>query len=233
MPKKWAFLFVISVAAVAQSGRSYGPGNVWWNPGDGAVLPLEEAYDNPDGQVSVFNKTGAIHTAGHAFFERLGANGRACVTCHQPSNAMSLSVATINDRWTETRGKDPLFAAIDGSNCPDLPQDAMASHSLLLQHGLIRISLPRPKNADFRIEVVRDPTGCNKDNSTISVYRRPRITANFRYVASGAFMADGREPSLRSQAITAAMTHEEAATKPTEEQLRQILEFEAQVYTAQ
>lgn len=89
---------------------------------------------------------------------------------------------------------------IDGANCPNLnPQDP-ASHSLLLEKGLIRVGLPWPPNDDygnpidpeFSIEVVRDPTGCNtspvygleSDNPTVSVYRSPRPAANLKYVAT-------------------------------------------------
>jgi hypothetical protein len=35
---------------------------------------------------------GSFRTGGHPFFKPLGENRRACVTCHQPSNAMSLPV---------------------------------------------------------------------------------------------------------------------------------------------
>ncbi len=84
---------------------------------------------------------------------------------------MTISAATARERWRETNGKDPLFAAIDGKNCPNLPQDEPASHSLLLERGLIRVFLPwPPRKADgtridpeFTIEVVRDPTRCNTD----------------------------------------------------------------------
>ncbi len=242
-----------AVALLAQSGRSYGPDRVWWSAGRGGILPWEETYDNPDGQLTIVNKNGAVHTEDHPFFEPLGDNGRACITCHQPSNAMGVSAAALRDRWNDTQGKDPVFAAIDGSNCPDLPQGARASHSLLLDRGLIRIALPWPPRTlagrviqpDFRIEVVRDPTGCNaspvyglhSQSPAISVYRRPRITANLEYVVAGPhgpnFMADARESSLRSQAITAVIVHEQAKTHPSPEQLRQILDFETQVYVAQ
>ncbi|MFN9431059.1 MAG: hypothetical protein ACK6DX_13040, partial [Acidobacteriota bacterium] len=77
---------------------------------------------------------------------------------------MSLSVDNIRRRWTDTGGQGPLFAAIDGSNCPSLPQAQRASHSLLLDHGLFRVSLPwPPKNItpDFRLEVLSGPAGCN------------------------------------------------------------------------
>ncbi len=240
---------VASTAALsAQSARTYGPGRVWWDAGQADILPWDEDYDNPDGQVRILNTSGAIHTSDHPFFEALGTNGRACVTCHQPSNAMSVSVATLRERWKETQGKDPIFAAIDGSDCPDLPQSAVSSHSLLLNRGLFRISLPwPPKTADgvlikpeFRIEVVRDPTGCNTSpvygitsaNPSVSVFRRPRVAANLKFVLD-ALMADAREPSLQAQAVTAVMVHEQAKIPPTPEQLRRIVEFESQIYAAQ
>lgn len=233
---------VFSTILAAQSPGPYGVGPAWWNAGQGDLLPWEESYENPDGQVSILNKLGAVHTAGHPFFESLGENHRACVTCHQPSNGMSLSLATIAQRWTETAGRDPLFAAVDGANCPDLPQSAQASHSLLLHRGLFRISLPWPPEnvrPDFQIEVVRDSTGCNLSpiyglksaKPRISVFRRPRIAANLQYVAT--LMADGREPSLESQARNEALEHEQAAAPPNPAQLRRIADFERQIYAAQ
>ena len=237
------FGIALAFAAVlsAQSPRLYGPGRVWWDAGQSDILPWDEDYDNPTGQVRILNANGAVHTGGDPFFEALGTNGRACVTCHQPSNAMSVSVASLRERWTETQGKDPIFAAIDGSNCPDLPQSAMSSHSLLLNRGLFRIAIAWPPKStpDFKIEVVSDPTGCNTSpvyglanpSPSISVFRRPRIAASLKYIPG--VMADAREPSLHDQAITAIMVHEQAKTPPTEQQLRQIIEFESQVYAAQ
>ena len=249
-----AAAMLASVAVLSgQGGRSYGPAHVWWDAGQGGNLPWEEEYDNAGGQLSILNTTGLVHTEDHPFFEPLGVNGRACVTCHQPSNAMSVSTSSAQTRWTETKGKDPLFAAIDGSNCPDLPQGVVNSHSLLLDRGLFRIALPWPPRdagggaikPEFGIEVVRDPTGCNTSpvyglasgNPAISVYRRPRGAANLKHVIAGpdgiSFMADAREPSLRTQAITAAMIHEQAETPPSAEQLRKIIDFETQIYVAQ
>jgi hypothetical protein len=248
------FAALLSVAVLSgQGGRSYGPAHVWWDAGEGGNLPWEEDYDNPTGQITILNTAGMVHTRDHAFFEPLGVNGRACVTCHQPSNAMSVSTSSIQTRWSETQGKDPLFAAIDGSNCPDLPQAVVSSHSLLLERGLFRIALPwPPKDAagaaihpEFLIKVLHDPTGCNtgvtyglaSNNPSISVYRRPRVAANLKHVIAGpggmSLMADSREPSLRSQAISAAMIHEQAKVAPSAEQLGQIIDFETQLYVAQ
>ncbi|MET0164905.1 MAG: hypothetical protein ABW318_07885, partial [Vicinamibacterales bacterium] len=248
----------------------------WWSPGDGHMLPAALDYANPDGTLGILNTAGPIETKGHPFFEPIGTNGRACVTCHQPSDAMTVSAATARERWRETGGRDPLFAAIDGKNCPNLPQDDPAAHSLLLERGLIRVFLPwPPQKADgtridpeFTIEVVRDPTRCNTDpqygltssTPTISVYRRPRMAANLKYVTAAAFgvspfivkngqpaardpetgalvsmnmMADAREPTLRTQAVSAAATHLQVASQLQASQIDRIVAFESQVYAAQ
>src|SRR5437867_709363 len=210
----------------------------WWNPGRGTPLAPSKDHEDPSGQFRLLNKSGEVETKGHPFFTALGSNGRACVTCHQPTTAMSLSLDLIRLRWADTNGKDPLFAALDGSNCPDLPQDKQESHSLLLERGLIRIVLPWPPvtKPDFQIEVVRDPTGCNKNPASISVYRRPRVAANLQYIAlptGGTLMADGRERTLQSQATSAALTHEQASAAPTPAQLQQIEDFERQLFMAQ
>jgi hypothetical protein len=258
----------------ASASDSYAGSDQWWAPGQGGTLGASQEFENTQGRLGLLNVSGAIDTKGHPFFEPLGKNGRACVTCHQPADGMSLSAATAQRRWQATGGKDPLFAAIDGSNCPHLPQDQESSHSLLLERGLIRVFLPwppqdvdgKPLEPEFTLEVVADPTGCNthpkyglaSSTPTVSVYRRPRVMANMKYVTSGGgslfnikdgslmsrdpdtgkavsmqLMADARAPTLKLQAIDAAMTHLQAARAPTDQQLRTINAFQNQIYVAQ
>src|SRR6516165_4856959 len=216
----------------------------WWDPNRGTPLPPAKDFEDPSGQLRLLNQSGEVQTKDHPFFTPLGSNGRACVTCHQPSAAMSLSLDLIRLRWVDTNGKDPLFNAVDGSDCPNLTQDKEESHSLLLERGLFRIALPWPPvsesgkrlKPDFRIEVVRDPTGCNKNPASVSVYRRPRVAANLQYIAQpndDALMADGRERTLQSQAASASLTHEQAAGAPARAQLQQIEDFERQLFMAQ
>lgn len=245
----------------------------WWDPGDGQVLGGEVDYANPHGSVGLFNSSGPLQTKGHAFFEPTGTNGRACVSCHQPSNGMSLSVDSARERWKVTAGKDPIFAAVDGSNCPSLPQDKPESHSLLLNQGLFRVFLPWPPkaadgtkmNPEFDLEVVSDPTGCNLDatyglkssNPTVSVFRRPRVVANMKYVVNGGgpfnikdgspmdrdpetgrfvnmnIMADAREPTPKTQAQNAYLTHLQGKATLSDAQMKQIIDFENQVFVAQ
>ena len=95
----------------------------WIEAGQEGTLPAEMEFKNPAGKLGYINAAGAIEMKGHPFFEPLGTNGRACVSCHQPKDAMSVSVESLRQRWLETKGKDPIFAAVDGSNNPKLPQE--------------------------------------------------------------------------------------------------------------
>lgn len=179
----------------------------WWAPGEGRTWPAVLDYPNAQGTLRTLLVGGPLNTRGHPFFEPIGTNGRACVTCHQPADAMSLSAETARERWDATGGKDPLFAAIDGSNCPTLPQGERASHSLLLEHGLLRIQRPWPVRSfngdpvtpDFTIEVVRDPNGCNSGPNygpaagNISVYRRVRPIAQMKYLLAVGFPFDPKQ----------------------------------------
>lgn len=237
----------------------------YWAPDEGRVFPARLDYSNEAGVLTTLNTAGAIETRGHPFFTPLGTNSRACITCHQPADGMALSVATVQAAWKARGAADPLFEAVDGSNCPNLPQAEAASHSLLLRHGLFRIVRPWPPIAadgkrlppEFTIEVLRDPTGCNRDPSAISVYRRPRPAANLKYATaigfafdpknglplqldpvsgqptSGNLLADVRALTLEGQAIDALVSHMELHGDPDPEQLRRILEFEGQLFTAQ
>jgi hypothetical protein len=257
-----AAIFVAATAVVTWAQQP--PANNWIAPGTNRTLPAQMEFNTPTGRVGVLLAAGPVEMQDHPFFAAIGANGRACVTCHQPAYGMSFSAEAARALWRSTNGKDPLFAAIDGSNCPDQPQEREESHSLLLNRGLIRIPLPVPQNAEFSIEVVSDPAGCNASaayglnsaNPMVSVYRRPRMAANLKYVTNpgpavvlklGAladtdpatgrpvgmnFMADAREPTLTTQAHSAAMGHIQAQGI-SDEQLRRIVDFESQIYVAQ
>lgn len=180
----------------------------WWAPDNGRAFEARADYPNNAGVLRVELDGGPMATKGHPFFRATGPDGRACVTCHQPADAMSLSAQTAAERWAKTGGKDPLFAAYDGSNCPNLPQGERASHSLLIEHGLFRIQRPwpprdlldRPVKPDFAIEVIRDPSGCNSGaygpkaaKPAISVYRRPRPVANLKYLLAIGFAYDPKQ----------------------------------------
>ncbi len=176
-----------------------------------SVIPAEGSSVNSSGSLG-FIAPSSAKTKGsdqHSFFKSLGTNGRSCGTCHQPSQGMSISVDEINNRFRRSGASDPLFAPVDGANCPNLVppsetapsryyggrqgrgSDSAKARSLLLKDGLIRVFMPLNPNADFSIEVDHDPYTCNtdpnfaKDPSTgvpiFSMYRRPLISANLAF----------------------------------------------------
>jgi len=186
----------------------------------GTPIPNLQPFADPTGTVATFNTTGDIDTT-NPFFQSLGTNGRACVTCHEPSDAFGLSAAHAKVRFDLTGGTDPLFAAVDGANCPNANATTGSDdqHSLLLNEGLIRIFLPVPANAQFSIRAVHDPYGCalvtdsNSGQRVASVYRRPLPTTNLNFLST--VMFDGREtlaplnnPSTFQANLVTDLTHQ-------------------------
>jgi len=209
---------------------------------DGTELDIDTTGANLS-----FQPAGPVTTASNAFFQPLGSNGRACITCHQPSSGMSVSVGNIQARFA-ANSADPIFDAVDGANCPDSAIDP--STSLLLQRGLFRIFLPVPRNAQFTVSVWSDPYGCaattdpNTGAQILSFYRRPLITANLPFIVKSlrapnaptrlpAIMWDERETSLGQQATDATLVHAQALVAPTSQQLAQIEGFEMGLFAAQ
>lgn len=203
---KWIFQALgVTLLGVVNASAQYQAlnGNDWWEPGADRSLPASYVAPNESGITMTRLANGPMATKGHPFFTPLGRNGRACVTCHQPADGMALSLKTIQERWDASQGRDPLFAAIDGSNCPNLPQGQKASHSLLLNKGLFRIARSWPPRdvagqkiePEFTIAVEHDPTGCNLDKThglnsrepQVSVFRRPRPVTNTRYLTAIGF----------------------------------------------
>ena len=218
-----------------------------------AMLPNLFPFFDPTGLISTYNTKGPIdESTKNPFFQSLGTNGRSCGTCHLASDAFGLGVDSIRSKFFRSNGKDPLFAAIDGANCPDNSSNDPYAHSLLLRNGLIRIAMQVPANAQFQIEAYRDPYGCASvtDASgvqTVSVYRRPLPTTNLRYLS--AVMFDGRETiqpltsaatfqanlmtDLMHQSVDATLTHAQAAAAPTQDQQTAIVNFEMGLTSAQ
>src|SRR5207253_11342632 len=116
-----------------------------------------------------------------------------------------------------------------------------------------------PLDPEFTIEVVRDPTGCNTSAeygltgraSTISVFRRPRMVANMKYVDTKGpvfnaknialanlvdretkqpsnmnLLSDARLLSLTHQARDFARNQLQRDAPLTDEQLSRIVAFE-------
>jgi len=222
---------------------------------DSGFLPNLNPFQDPTGKVETFSTTGKVDLTG-PFFQSLGTNGRSCASCHQPSDAWSVSAAHVADRFEATTGLDPIFRTNDGSNCDHnidvaTVEGRRAAYSLLISRGLIRIPLTLPVDREYEVVSVSNPYGCN-ETSTLSMYRRPLPTTNLRFLST--LMFDGRESStqtgtkpittsgnnpgdllfdLAHQSVDATNGHAQATTDLTPQQQQQIVAFEMALSTAQ
>ena len=212
------------------------------------LLPLP----NPSGWLETYNVNNAPISLTGAFFQSLGTNGRSCASCHVPSEGWTISASGVQLRFLLTQGLDPIFRTNDGSNCDanietSTVRGRRQAYSLLLSRGLIRVAVPVPAGAEFTVQSVSNPYGCN-DTSTLSMYRRPLPATNLEFLST--LMWDGREstpPStqkitypdtgqlladLAHQAMDATTGHAQGEP-PTLAQIQDIVTFERALRTAQ
>ena len=200
------------------------------------------SFSDDTGTIRTVNTAGPLDTT-NPFFQSLGTNGRSCATCHQASDAWTVTPAHLRERFVHSQGLDPIFRANDGSNCEGaslttLPQ-RRAAFSLLLNKGLVRIGLTVPSDAEFVVVGVDDPYRCGGSLQNVSAYRRVLPSTNLRFLST--VMWDGRETKpglpiaddLKSQARDAILGHAQAVLTPTDAEIQSIVSFETALFTAQ
>lgn len=176
-------------------------------------IPNGVFFPNPGGASQTFSANQHGMDLDGPFFQPLGTNGRACATCHEPSDGMSVSAASVEMRFVMSRGKDPIFRTVDGSNCDhginvSTLDGRREAYSLLRTRGVLRIAIPVPANANFQVTGVDNPYGCD-DTATISMYRRPLPATNLRFLSS--VMIDGRESTPATGTDTILYSNDSSA----------------------
>lgn len=238
-----AVLIVLAAAVLGVAGAS------------NFIVPKFQVFPDPEGALANLNLGGPTDTSTNPFFQDMGTNGRRCVTCHEPSDAFSITPSHIRARFALTQGTDPLFRPVDGATCPTADVSTVdarrKAYSLLLTRGLIRVGIAVPANADYKVMSVDNSYGCNQTDA-ISMYRRPLPTTNLPFLS--AVMFDGRESSpatgttkilysnypaslmsdLAHQSMDATTGHAQGdGTRPTAAEQQQIVDFEMKLFTAQ
>jgi len=210
-------------------------------PAGTADLPSELDFRNASGALRTLSTAGPLDMSG-PFFQALGTNGRACVTCHAPADGWSLAPETVQSLFERTAGLHPLFRPNDGSVSPDADvstvQARRAAYALLLSRGLVRIGMAPPAGAEFVVEAVDDPYGFATP-ARLSLFRRPLPTTNLSFLST--VMWDGRETfdgqalhfDLAHQANGATLEHAQAAEGLTPEEQNALVDFELSLFTAQ
>src|SRR5689334_17485698 len=217
-------------------------------------IPDIAAFPDPTGVLQVFNQNGGIDLTG-PFFQSLGTNGRSCGTCHEASEAWTVTPKGVQARFEQSGGTDPIFRTNDGSNAPELDVSTVdarrKAYSMLLTRGVIRVGMPVPANAEFDLVAVDDPYG-HASAADLSLFRRPLPSTNLTFLST--VMWDGRETfldpqstdclkgttkcfasipfDLSDQANGATLGHAQAAQALTLGQRLSIMQFESGLFTA-
>lgn len=201
------------------------------------------SFDDPTGRVRTFSTSGEAEM-NNAFFQSLGTNGRSCASCHQASDAWTVTPEHIRVRFDASRGLDPIFRTNDGANCPSADVSTLKarrkSYSMLLTKGLIRVSIGVPAGAEFSVTGIDDPNNCAETTPAgLALFRRPLPATNLPFLST--VMWDGRESfkgqtlnfDLSDQAVQATLGHAQGAKDPTSQQIADIVSFELSNFTAQ
>ena len=223
--------------------------------GDQSFLPSMLPFANTTGVAATFSTVGKVDLTG-PFFQSLGTNGRACVSCHQPSDGWTVTPANVRARFEATGGLDPIFRTNDGSNSPNADVSTVDSrrtaYSVLLSKALIRVGIGIPENAEFDLVTVDDPYGFASAGE-LSLFRRPLPSTNLKFLST--VMWDGRKTfkdpasqdcilgttncfaslhfDLADQSNAATTGHAQASQPLTTAQREAIVAFETTLFTAQ
>jgi cytochrome c peroxidase len=232
MNRPWVMLAVgglLMAGFTACGGAGSTTGKVTTPPSS-----FHETSQDPSGTLETFSQQQISNS--DPFFAKLGTNDRTCASCHDAADGWSISPAHLQQRFNDTQGTDPIFRALDGANCPSDDVStlgaATSAYSQLLNHGLIRMTLPVPANAEFSIISITDPYQCPETTaSQPALYRRPLPSTNLKFL--NGIMWDGREPDLPTQALDATLVHTQPANSPTDAQIQQIVNLESSLFTAQ
>lgn len=223
-------------------------------PGPGAILDTSD----PSGILRTITLDGNAIDLSNPFFQSLGTNGRSCASCHVASTGWTISPPEVQRRFDATRGLDPIFRTVDGSNSPEADvstvQARRRAYSMLLNKGVIRIGLPIPAGAEFALVAVDDPYRY-ASAAELSLFRRPLPATNLRFLT--AVMWDGRESfaplgttpigstltpqqdaevlfaDLKHQAIDATQGHAQGVAPLSDAVAGAIASFELNLATAQ
>jgi len=210
-------------------------------------LPNGVPIPNATGMTATVSTSGGIDLT-NEFFQDLGTNGRRCVTCHLPTAGWGITPEQVQLVFAATKGGviddgvglGAIFRTNDGSVSPDADISTLAARktafSMLLNHGVIRVSMAVPATAEFELVNVNDPYH-HSSAADLSMFRRPLPATNLAFLS--AVMWDGRETfagqsihfDLSDQSNGATQGH--AQGNPiSDEQRESIVDFESSLYTA-
>lgn len=243
---RWRLAAAAGLALLTAAGMASAHGRHAPAPPDSTVTA------DPTGWLQTSTPDGRIDTD-NPFFASLGSNGRSCDSCHRQAEGWTISAAEVRERFRRSNGTDPIFALVDGAVSPLADVSSVyarrIAYAMLLKRGVLRVGMPMPAHAEFKLTAVDDPYGYASARE-LSLFRRPLPATNLIWVTG--VMWDGRETfapfkppmdagidiadidtSLASQARDAVLGHEQAGSVPDASVIDRIVEFESHLFTAQ
>jgi hypothetical protein len=104
--RKW-MIAGVSLLAILSSAAIFA-GNVLPNP----LVTLDAA-----GLLSTYDTSGGVDLS-NPFFQNLGTNGRTCASCHQPTDAWSVTPLTSNRGFISVAATIPFFVRTTEPTAP-------------------------------------------------------------------------------------------------------------------
>jgi hypothetical protein len=237
-------------------------------PGGGVVHTPIDLNDNDACTTDTCNPaTGPAHTLvdspvcrGEQNFKDdeltgLGGNGRACSTCHVPTDEFQLTPSHAEARFqalqlarvTDPSADDPLFRPIDADDFRTNGA-AASNYTNLRQRGLVRVSIPLPANirlldcgSTLPCPATAQPTSethADVWRSTPSVFNVNATGPDFGTNVwargpntTGGYQLDGRIDTLQNQALGALQNHAQVTVNPPLSWLNDVTAFQNTLVT--
>ena len=213
-------------------------------------LPNNLPVKNANGFAATYSTQGRVSLTG-AYFTPQGTNERHCGSCHSVEDGWTISAATLQARFVETDGLDPVFNLLDADRPTAFPSNAAlraasvearrAVFTMLLQ-GKFSRRITIPLSAEFEVIAVSDPFGVSTAATATNAgvtwfFRRPQPTATLRssLVHWDNLFGAGTDviAGLKNQARASILNAQQAVPPVNETVVAEIATFESALFHAQ
>jgi len=192
----------------------------------------------------------------------LGGNGRACADCHMPSESFQLSPSAARIRFEALQAKrvfnknadDPLFRAVDADDFR-VNGDNASDFSNLVENGLVRVTMPLPRNVKLIDPATSQPT----DDTSVDLWRAVMPVFNVAITGpdgvlptwppgaprapimgqdpngpnrQGGYQHDARFGTLQEQARGALFAHAQVSLEPLTTMLDDLATFQQTLFSS-
>jgi cytochrome c peroxidase len=186
---------------------------------------LEEFRRTTENDAALQHNSGLgdiLEGAANFFLPFPGGNGRACATCHIPSEGFSISPKTVEARWLKLQERkktnpcadDPLFRSIDAD-------DFQQNFATLRKLAVFRVHVPLPQ----RVRLVADP-----EATEVAFFRAAPPLNLLKHTAP--YQQDRAAKTLEEQALGAINAHFEPTVQPNQRFLDTVAAFQRVIFSS-